>query len=134
MAERIWYSIASGNRWKRAKKVCLCTLKRGHKESQVKLVPNILTRKQVPKASGNGCKEHGIKRVRKVQDRNTSVPKGSFVMWRLRTSMCMNKVFYNFRNRVAEVQNLPKFAMEAYETVPNTLSIWKCPITHGSTY
>ena len=45
----------------------------------------------------------------------------------------MNKVFSNLRNCVAETRTLPKFAVEAYETVPNTLSIWKCPRTHGST-
>ena len=26
----------------------------------------------------------------------------------------MNKVFYNLQNKLAEVQNLPEFAMEAY--------------------
>ena len=66
VAERLRCSTATGNRCKRAQKVCPCTLKRGHKESQVKLVPSILSRMQVPIASGNRCKEHGIKRVRKV--------------------------------------------------------------------
>ena len=28
----------------------------------------------------------------------------------------MNKVFYNLQNKLAEVQNLPEFAMEAYKT------------------
>ena len=44
VTEQIWCSPALGNRGKRAQIVCLCTLKRGHKESIVKLVPNILTR------------------------------------------------------------------------------------------
>ena len=44
VAERIRYSIAPGNRCKRAQIICLCTLKRGHKESQAELVPSNLTR------------------------------------------------------------------------------------------
>ena len=44
VAERPRCSTATGNRCKRAQKVCPCTLKRGHKESQVKLVPSILSR------------------------------------------------------------------------------------------
>ena len=61
-----------------------------------------------------------------------------------------NKVFQNLRNKLAEVKNLPEFAMEAYQTnmlilelvfhfmdegiwVRKTWSIWKFPRTQRST-
>ena len=65
---------AMGERCKEVQmKVCLCALKRGHKESQEKLLPSMLNGMWVPSVQ----EEHGIKRVQKLQDRKTSVPTAS---------------------------------------------------------
>ena len=124
--------LASGNCCKEVQmKVCLCALKRGHKESQVTLVPHILTRMWVPSALGNRCEEHRIKRIQKFQDR-TSVPSAlenrcgehrhkKETSFKITNSKYMTKVFQNLQNKLAGVQNLPKFAVEAYET---NMSFW----------
>ena len=110
-------------------KVCLCALKRGHKEAQVKLVARFLNRMRFPSALGNQCEEHGIKRIQKFQEK-TSVPsvlgnpcgehrhkkETSSPSLKMTNSKYVTKVFQNLENKLAKVQNQPKFAVEAYET------------------
>ena len=59
---------------------------------------------------------HGFgKRVRRAQTQEKKT-RPEFRNMKVTNTEYMNKVFYNLQNKLAEVQNLPEFAMEAYKT------------------